>query len=401
MTRLTNGKVYDVAKASFEDLDILLRGDRIEALVPRDQAATADQDVLDMRGAFVLPGLIDCHVHLTLDPSVGDPSAYKQRDNQRIRRDTSAAARATLLGGITSVRDCGGWEYLEMAVREEIAAGTAIGPRMFLSGKLVWVETPGARDYPGMFELAKTPEELCAAAARQLDKGADFIKVMATGMVLSPEGEQPDDVFYTVAELSALTAFAHARGVKVACHAEGLNGIWTVVEAGTDSVEHVTFADDDVLKVMASKGTFAVPTCMVMSAYLDDPKLRQQAPRYIIERFEDVKPRHSRAIHQAHAHGVPIAMGTDAGAPGVYHGKNAQEVGRMVRDAGLPPQAAIRAATLDAARLLGHEDKLGSLEAGKYADLIAARENPLDDPAALEDLCFVMKGGDIVRDELH
>ena len=334
MKWLVGGKVYDVTRGAYTNQAIVVNHDVIEGL-ESIACPGPDDEVLDLCGTYLLPGLIDCHVHLTLNPDAAEASAYAQRSLEQIRADTLSAARATLLGGITTVRDCGGWEYLEMQVRDEVLAGRALGPRMVLAGKLIWVDTPGAIDYPGMFEIAKKPEELRAAAARQLERGADFIKVMATGMTLSPEGETAEDYFYTTEELAALVDFAHLKKTKVACHAEGLEGIKVVVDAGTDSVEHGTHADEAVLSVMAEKGTYLVPTCMVMSSYLDNPQLRASAPSYLIERFSTTKPIHSKAINTAYRLDVPIAMGTDAGAPGVFHGRNAEEVGRMVWDAGM------------------------------------------------------------------
>ena len=397
MQWLVGGQIYDVIQGRFSRQVMALDNGVIEAL---ENEATPDPDdeVFDLAGAYLLPGLIDCHVHLTLNPDASAPSVYGERSPQKIQADTLEAARATLLGGITTVRDCGGWDYVEMAVREEVEAGRALGPRMVLSGKLLWVDTPAAHDYPGMFEIAGTAGEMRAAAARQLARGADFIKVMATGIsTLSSEDEGGDDCYYGIEDLRALVEFAHERQVKVACHAEGLQGIRNVVEAGTDSVEHGTFAEEEVLRLMAKKGTYVVPTCLVMSSCLDVPELRERAPDYLLERFQTIKPIHSRAINAAYRLHVPIAMGTDAGAPGVFHGSNAQEIYRMVRDTGLEVEDAIAAATINAADLIDHKESVGSLEPGKKADIIAVQTNPLDDPAVFKQIAFVMKDGQVVK----
>ncbi len=399
MPWFANGRVLDAEQAVWQEGALLVRNGRIAAFerVPREGEPGG---IVDLGGAHVLPGLIDCHVHLTLQPDATTPEDFAVRTPDEIRRDTFAAARATLLGGITTVRDCGGWDYIEMAVREEIAAGGGIGPRMFLSGKLIWTDSPGARDYPQSAEMPLGYEEIRAACQRQLDRGADFIKVMATGMTLSGEDEDPHACFFTAEELGTIIGFARERSVKVACHAEGLEGIRNVIVAGADSLEHGTFADDAALDAMAGAGIFLVPTCMVMSAYLDDPALRIEAPPSIVRRFEEIKPRHNRVVARAFAQGVPIAMGTDAGAPGVRHGKNAQEVGRMVRDGGMSAIAAVRAATVGAARLLGQEGKLGTLAPGAHADLVAVRGDPLSEPAVLESVSLVVKAGEVVKNTL-
>ena len=300
MPWFVNGRVLDAEQAVWQEGALLVRDGRITAFerVPREGEPGG---IVDLGGAHVLPGLIDCHVHLTLQPDATTPEDFAVRTPDEIRRDTFAAARATLLGGITTVRDCGGWDYIEMAVREEIAAGGGIGPPMFLSGKLIWTDSPGARDYPQSAEMPLCYEEIRAACQRQLDRGADFIKVMATGMTLSGEDEDPHACFFTAEELGTIIGFARERSVKVVCHAEGLEGIRNVIVAGADSLEHGTFADDAALDAMACAGIFLVPTCMVMSAYLDDPALRIEAPPSIVRRFEEIKPRHNRVVARAFA----------------------------------------------------------------------------------------------------
>lgn len=396
MIWLSGGNIYDVTRGSFEKKTLGIRNGRIEALTDRP-APAADDRMIDLAGAWLLPGLIDCHVHLTLNPDVTGTAAFGARSREQIRRDTAEAAARTLRGGITTVRDCGGWDYLEMEVRDEVRAGTLPGPRMFLAGRLISIATPGAADYWGMYDFAQTAEELKAAAGRQMAKGADFIKIMVTGMFLAPEAERAEDCYYSNDELSALVRHSHAHGRHVACHAHAIEGIRLAIAAGVDSLEHGTFADRNALKAMAKSGIVLVPTCTVMSAMIENPAIRAEMPDYLIARYENARTLHRDAMIAARAEGVPIVMGTDAGAPGNHHGANAQECVRMVRDVGMSPAEAIRAATLGGAKLLGQAESLGSLEEGKCADIIASRNNPLDDIAALQQLHFVMKDGAVIR----
>ncbi|MGE0239386.1 MAG: amidohydrolase family protein [Parvibaculaceae bacterium] len=392
---LTGAQVYDVERGGFSRKSVAIRDGRVEALAAGSPPAGADQ--IDLGGAYLLPGLIDCHVHLTLQSEATGTAAFAARDHDQIRRDTIRAAEQTLRGGITTVRDCGGWNYVEMEVRDEIEAGRLPGPRMFLSGRLMSIETPGAADYWGMYDFASSAAELTAAAQRQIDRGADFLKIMITGMFLAPETEHAEECYYDVDDLSALVRFCHSHGRHVACHAHAIEGVRVGIAAGVDSIEHGTYADKPALEAMAKAGIYLVPTCTVMSAMIDNPEIRKVMPSYLVARYEAARLTHRNAMVTAYDAGVPIVMGTDAGAPGNHHGMNAQECVRMVRDVGMAPQDVLEAATLSGARLLKQDANLGSIAPGKFADLIAVARNPLEDMAALHELSLVMKGGTVVH----
>jgi imidazolonepropionase-like amidohydrolase len=396
MIWITGAQIYDVERGSFSARNVAIRDGRIEAVTAGSPPADAAERI-DLGGAYLLPGLIDCHVHLTLQSEVTGTAAFGARDREQIRRDTVRAAAQTLEGGITTVRDCGGWDYIEMEVRKEIEAGRLPGPRMFLSGRLISIETPGAADYPGMYDFAGSAAELTAAAQRQIDHGADFVKIMVTGMFLAPENERAEECYYETDELSALVRFSHRHGRHVACHAHAIEGVRLAVAAGVDSLEHGTYADKPALQAMAKAGIYLVPTCTVMSAMIDDPGIRGAMPSYLVARYEAARLTHRDAMIAAYETGVPIVMGTDAGAPGNHHGMNAQECVRMARDVGMSPQDVLEAATLSGARLLKQEAQLGSIAPGKFADLIATPRNPLEDMTALHELSLVMKGGEVVR----
>ena len=400
MIWLRNGSIFNVETGAFERRDIGIDKERLAWLSPAGMPAPADS-VLDLSGAFLLPGLIDCHVHLVMPSEEPDPAAAAKRTDAAVALYAAHAARATLHGGTTTIRDCGGWNYVEMAVREAIAQGFAEGPRMFLAGRLLSITTGGMDCYPGMYEIADGIEAVRRAARKQLANGADFIKVMATGAILSPENEDARAIQYTPDEIKAAVGIAEDNYRPVAAHAHACQGIVNAVEAGASSIEHGSFADEAALQLMALRGVHLVPTCCAFAAVTGDPEIAGSMPPHMRQRIDEARAIHDSTIRNAYRLGVPIAMGTDAGTPGNHHGRNADECVLMVKEIGMTPADAIRTATINGARLLRQEANLGSLEAGKFADLIATRENPLDDITALTRLSLVMKGGSIVRSAHH
>jgi imidazolonepropionase-like amidohydrolase len=398
MLWLTGGQVYDVERGAFRRADIGIDGDRIRK-IGRARMTRADTSI-DMAGAWLLPGFIDCHVHLTLPTDVGDPSASRTRSDAAVALFTAWAAEQTLMGGITTARDVGGWNYVEMAVREAIEAGRAKGPRLFLAGKLLSITTGGIAYYPGMYDEANGPDQVRAAARRQIAAGADLIKIMATGAILSPESEDAHAIQFTLEEIKAAVEIAGDNFKHVAAHAHACRGIHNAVSAGVDSIEHGTFADAAAWKRMAKAGTFLVPTNCALTQLLANPGIMSDMPAHLRARMQRYHKVHSDAVRLAHRLGVPIAMGTDAGTPGNHHGENAVEIALMVEEAGMTPAQAIACATANPAKLLRQESNLGSLEAGKYADIVACRENPLHDIRAVTRIAFVMKGGQVFKNGL-
>ena len=396
MLWLIGGMVLDPAGERFVRLDVGVDGERITALV--DSAAPDAGDVVvDLAECWLLPGLIDCHVHLTQPTDVPDPAAAATRSDAAVALFAAAAARRTLTAGVTTVRDVGGWNYVEMAVREAIEAGDIIGPRLFLAGRLLSITTATTGYYPGMYEVADGVDEVRRAVRRQLANGADLIKVMATGAMLSSETEDARAIQYSLDELLAAVEVAHANFKPVAAHAHASDGIVNAVAAGVDSIEHCTFADDDALAGIASAGTFVVPTICAGELLLRDPAMVAAMPDHLRRRMVEFNDVHLTTIRRAHQLGVRIAMGTDAGTPGNHHGLNAHECVLMATHCGLSPAESIRAATVNGAALLRRSDELGTLEVGKYADVIACTGDPLESIEELTRLVFVMKGGEIAR----
>lgn len=399
MVWLTGGHVYDVTGGTYRRKDILVRDGRIDGFADEAEPASGEA-AIDLAAVYLLPGLIDCHVHLTMPTWIADPVAWRTRPEGLIALHAAKAAERTLRSGTTTVRDCGGWNYHEMALRSAIAEGLVKGPRLFLAGRLLSITTGGVEYYPGMYEVANGADEVRLAARKQLAHGADFIKVMATGAMLSPENESAEAIQYTLDELVAAVEVGRDNLKPVAAHAHAQRGIVNAVEAGVDSIEHGTFADEEVLKLMAEKGTFMVPTCSITPAMLRDDTIAATIPAHLKQRLVDMEETHTQAMRRAHALHVPLVMGTDAGTPGNHHGENPQEVVHLVEAVGMSPEEAILAATLNGARLLRQEAELGSLEEGKVADIIGFRADPIHDIHEIERAAFVMKDGEVVRNEL-
>jgi imidazolonepropionase-like amidohydrolase len=396
MRWLTGGMVLDAAGERFVRGDIGVDGDRIAALPPAADPDPRDE-VVDLDGCWLLPGLIDCHVHLTQPTDAPDPAAASGRSDAEVALFTAVAARRTLDAGITTARDVGGWNYVEMAVRDAVNAGELPGPRLFLAGRLLSITTATADYYPGMYEVADGADAVRRAVRRQLAQGADVIKVMATGAMLSSTTEDARAIQFTLDELRAAVEVAHDNYRPVAAHAHARQGIVNAVDAGVDSIEHGTFADDEALRHIARAGTFVVPTICAGELLLREPGIVEAMPDHLRRRMLEFNDVHLATIRRAHELGVRIAMGTDAGTPGNHHGLNAHECVLMATRCGLSPAESVRAATINAATLLRREAELGTLEVGKYADVIACANDPWDDLEELTRLVFVMKGGQIER----
>lgn len=399
MRWLAGGQVYDVGTATFRAADVGVADGRIVELRPGARRHL-DDEVVDATGLWLLPGLIDCHVHLTQPTDQADPAAAAGRADAEVALDTATAAERTLLAGITTARDVGGWNYVEMAVRSAIRAGTIRGPRLFLAGRLLSITTATVAYYPGMYEVADGADSVRAAARRQLARGADLIKVLATGAMLSSENEDSRAIQFTLDELRAAVEIAHDNHKHVAAHAHGLRGIENAVAAGVDSIEHGTFADDNVLRQMAEVGTVLVPTLCTGILLGRDAAVLDAMPSHLHDRMANVTEVHVATIRRAYELGVTIAMGTDAGTPANHHGLNAEECSILVDRVGMSPAESIASATINAARLLRQEEHLGSLDAGKHADIIGVRKNPLDDIAELTRVAFVMSAGQVVRNDV-
>lgn len=378
---------------------LLVRGDRIEriegGLLSPAELGEPDAIVRDLSDHFVLPGLMDAHVHLVAQPSMFMAAARGGRITPSvIATFVSLHAQRTLAAGFTTVRDVGSNDESVFAVRDAINRGDQPGPRILASGPVV--TATGGHDDRGRGETKTLDPDVrlkegvcdgvdeCTQTVRHLKKiGADLIKFTATGGFMSNTGTEQQ---YDADEMAAIIATAHQRGMRVAAHAYAADAIRVAVEAGVDSIEHGWLLDDAAIRAMKNSGTWLVPTLLI-SRPSDWSQLAGIDPDHSLR--DD-----ARAFEKAYAAGVNIAFGTDVG---IYdHGQNALEFGLMV-ELGMSPADAIHSATISTARLFGLEAETGSLEPGKLADIIAVRGNPLDDIEALYAVDFVMKSGRIVK----
>ena len=398
------GRLVDArAGRVLTDQAILVEGDRIKEVGPAQTIAVhapAGTEVIDLSNATVLPGLIDAHTHLTGNP---DQIGYASLGISVPREALFGArnARLTLEAGFTTVRNVGAGGYSDIALRDAINDGDIPGPRMDASGPAIGV-TGGHCDEnllaPQFHYSADGVADGVPAVmqkTREIVKyGASVIKICATGGVLS-KGDSPGAEQFSDEEVRAIVAEAHRLGRKVAAHAHGASGIKQAVLAGVDSIEHGSFINDEDIQLMKAHGTYLVPTLYLADWFMENAQ-KLNVPPFIMEKAKVVLPNARINISRAFKAGVKVAFGTDAA---VYpHGLNAHEFAVMVK-LGLTPMQAIQAATVNAADLLGWSDRVGSIEAGRFADIIAVRGDPVSDVTELERVRFVMKGGMVVKNE--
>jgi imidazolonepropionase-like amidohydrolase len=404
-TLIHAGRLIDgVSDTPRERVTVVVDGDRIRSIDEGFAAAGAGDEVIDLSGATVLPGLMDMHVHLTSEHSrQSEIDAIKKSEADRAY-DSVVFAERTLLAGFTTVRNLGDSFNISIALRRAIAEGKVKGPRVFTSGRSIGTRGGHAdatnsfgpflgSDDPRLNTVCNSADSCREAVRKRYQDGADSIKITATGGVLSiaKSGTAPQ---FTEEELKAVITTAHDYGMKVAAHAHGTEGIKRAVRAGIDSIEHGTLLDGEIMQLMKEKGTYLVPTISAGRWVADKAQDPTYFPAVVRPKALELGPVIQKTFEKAWKAGVPIMFGTDCGV--CAHGTNAKEFGYMT-EAGMPIMEAIRSATIVPARYLGIDDKLGSLEAGKIADIIAVPGNPIADVHVLERVNFVMKEGVIYK----
>jgi imidazolonepropionase-like amidohydrolase len=401
-TLLRTGHLLDVKTgAEPGGQTIIIIGDRITAIAPTASTAKQPDDIeIDLTKFTVMPGLIDVHTHITMASNF-DPYYELSMTPAKEAIIGVENAKVTLEAGFTTVRNVGANDFTDVALRDEINAGHIPGPHMQVSGPALGI-TGGHMDenllpYEFHYHAEGVADGIPAVqhqVRENIKYGADLIKIGATGGVLS-KGDDPQASQYTLEEMQAIVADAHRLGCKVAAHAHGAQGILFATEAGVDSIEHGSYINDEDIALMKKKGTYLVPTAYLIDWMQQYGKL----PPFYQQKMKDVSAVEKQNAIKAIKAGVKIALGTDAA---VYpHGLNAHEVDVYVNQFGMSPLQGIQTGTVNAADLMGWTDRVGTIEPGKWADIIAIDGDPLKDVKLLQHVSFVMKSGVVYKDETH
>tara|TARA_B100001142_G_scaffold109740_1_gene111721 strand:- start:6624 stop:7910 length:1287 start_codon:yes stop_codon:yes gene_type:complete len=389
----------DISKA----MTIRVVGNKISEVTKGYANPKKDDEVIDLKQSFVLPGFMDMHVHLAQEYVPKAERESKIEPEYRVLFAANAASK-TLMAGFTSVRNLGDGGMETISLREAIRNGLAVGPRIFTSGKTI--ATTGGHGDPtnGMPKdnyspptpeegVIDSPEEAIKAVRQRYKDGTDGIKITATGGVLSvaKSGENPQ---FTNAELIAIIATANDYGLWTAAHAHGKEGMKRAVIAGINSIEHGTYMDQEVMDLMKARGTYYVPTIMAGDWVAKKAKIPNFFPALVKPKAEKIGPQIQSTFAKAYKAGVKIAFGTDSGVSA--HGDNWQEF-ILMTDAGMSNKDALKSATIETAKLLRVEDRLGQIKPGMLADIIAVQNNPIKDISTVKNVSFVMKDGVIYK----
>lgn len=392
-----------IADDAKKNMSIIIQKDKIIAVESGFTAAGTNDKVIDHKTKTVTPGWIDMHVHLEGETRKGNLADRFILNPADVAFESIRYANVTLNSGFTTVRDLGG-NGVNIALRNAVNKGLVTGPRIFTAGKSIattgghadptngyrkdLMGDPGPRD-----GVINGPEEAYQAVRQRYKDGSDLIKITATGGVLS-QAKDGANAQFTEEEVKAIVAAAKDYGYKVAAHAHGAEGIKRAIRGGVNSIEHGTFMDDEAIKLMKEYGTWYVPTITAGKSVADSAKITGYYTDIVTPKALATGPQIQKTFAKAYKEGVKIAFGTDAGV--FRHGVNWLEFTYMI-EAGMKPMDAIKSATTKAAELLGETDRLGSIQPGKFADIIAIDGDPLTDSKAFGKVVFVMKGGVVYR----
>lgn len=403
VTVIRAGRLITAAStAVIESAVVVVQGDRIVAAGRAGEvAAPAGARVIDLSRHTVMPGLMDMHDHITGEPGDGGDSAVLKETAGHAAIYGVLNAKKTLDAGFTTVRNVGALGYSDVALRDAINKGLVPGPRMYIATRGIGM-TGGHADIngwspeihlPGVAQIVDGVDDVRRAVREQIKAGADHIKVTASGGILSV-GDSPDAQQFSFEELKAIVDEAARLGRKVAAHAHSARAIVEASRAGVASIEHGSLIDEQGIAVMKEKGTYLVPTVYALDFIIQSGG-EHGIPEYAREKARNIQKRQRANLKRAFEAGVKFAYGTDAGV--FPHGMNGRDFPVLVKELGVPAIEAIRQATIQAATLIGIEQQAGTVEPGKWADLIAVPGNPLDDITRMLDVTFVMKAGVVYK----
>ena len=396
-TIFTGGTVFVGNGQIRENASVVIENDKIKKVVEGTVHGFENARTIAFPGCTLMPGLIDCHTHIALDGS-NDPFSSSMREPLPVKILKAARnAEQTLLAGVTTIRDMGGADGVDLEIRNAIQSGLIKGPRILASGRVICIT--GGHGWP-IGQEADGSDAVMRAVRQQIKSGADLIKFMVTGGAMTP-GCDPGAMQMTEEELKAGIQEAHKAGRKTAAHAKGQEGIIKALRAGIDSIEHGTVLTEEAISWMVDK---SVPVIFTLSALhnMERTGVKGGVPTTILEKGLLYKSRRQESINMARRAGVLTAMGTDAGTPFNLHGENLVELERLV-EVGYSPVQALMAATSVAARVLGLEKDLGTIEEGKLADLVVVDGNPAKDISCLSSnkqaIKLIIKNGELIFDD--
>ena len=398
-TAIVGGTIVDLdGKKPLQDAVILVDGERITAIGSRSEVdIPAGTEIVDAKGKWLIPGMMNMHVHLGLILPGKMQAQLAHETEAEVALRMAANAEQVLQAGVTTVRLPGEHRYGDIAVKKSINKGESHGPRIFTAGEAV-VITGGHGSEAGII-YADGPGELVKAVRKQISLGADWIKILISGGIAT-DGGAIAEALMTPEEINAVVDAAHRFGVKVAAHSGSPAATSVAINAGIDSIEHGYMLDRPVLKKMARAGTWLVPTIVVSQPATQLFFEAIGSPQWYLERRNSVGKIHWESLRTAIDEDVNIALGTDQLPNEPNDGTTAtvREAEYYV-EAGMTPLRALRAATIEPAKMLGADDDIGSLEVGKYADIVAVSADPVADISALRSITMVMKGGTIYRND--
>ena len=390
-TLYAGGWIFDGGGTLVEQHGVLVQHGSIERVAPVGEFDGFAGRKIDTTAGTLLPGLIDCHVHLVMGAESDPAGPVEKLGPGHVTLRALKHAQDTLVGGVTSIRDCGGHRHLEFAVRDVCNRGEQPGPTIRASGRVICM-TGGHGNRFG--RVADGVDEVVKAVREQIHAGCDLVKLMATGGVMTP-GVNPEDAHYTADELAAGVREAKRFHRRTASHAQGSEGILNAVRGGITSIEHGFFLDETCIEEMLTRGTYLVPT---LSAVDSIREAKGRVSDYVAEKVERIGDAHHRSIKTFYEAGGLLAMGTDAGTPFNRHGENKRELARMV-DVGINPRDALTISTGNAADLVGLDDR-GRIAEGKRADFLIVDGNPTQDIANVAESTnhrLVVKDGNAVH----